>query len=213
MQCDRGTPACERCIRAELACEGYETDMIWLNSNINTASNQEHTKSLQPKDVSKIRPWSITYSKDTRAGPHVTIPDSLARSAREQLYFGLFWNIMMPKGPRFSSQSMDLAPIGWTSLLEDLYNSETALRFATIAMATSMLGRLNDDEQLRLKGLQVYNWTVQEMIRAVREPKRAQSDSLIVAARLMAFFEVYSPLRANPVAHSDEKFMIAPIWP
>lgn len=187
--------------------------MIWLNSNTDAASNQEHTKSLQPKDVSKIRPWSVTYRRGTRAGSHVTLPDSFARSAREQLYFGLFWNTMIPEGPQFSPQSTDLASVGWTSLLGDLYNSETALRFATIAMATSVLGRLNDDEQLRLKGLQVYNWTVQEMIRAVREPNRAKSDSLIVAARLMAFFEVYSPARANSVAHSDEKLMIASLWP
>lgn len=160
MQCDRGTPACQRCIRAELACEGYETDMIWLNSNTDTASNQEHTDSPQPKAVSKVCPCSVTYSRGTRTGSHVTLPDSFSRSAREQLYFGLFWNIMVPEGLRFSPQSTDLASVGWTNLLGDLYNSETALRFATIATATSVLGRLNSDEQLRLKGMQVYNWTV-----------------------------------------------------
>lgn len=67
---------------------------------------------------------------------------------------------MVPEGLRFSPQSTDLASVGWTNLLGDLYNSETALRFATIATATSVLGRLNSDEQLRLKGMQVYNWTV-----------------------------------------------------
>lgn len=205
MQCDRGTPACERCIRAELACEGYETDMIWLNSNTNAAYNQGHADSLQSKAVSKVRPWSVSYTRDTRAGSRVTLPDPFARSAREQLYFGLFWNTMIPEGPRFSPQSSDLASVGWTSLLGDYYNSETALRFATIAMATSVLGRLNDDEQLCFKGLQVYSWTVQEMIRAVKEPNRAKSDSLILTARLMAFYEVYSPVRAKPLAHSDEK--------
>ncbi|KAK6447411.1 hypothetical protein FP744_10003661 [Trichoderma asperellum] len=98
---------------------------------------------------------------------------------------------MIPVGPRFSPESSDLASVGWTSFIGDLYNSETALRFATVATATSILGRLNNDEQLRLKGLQVYNWTVQEMIRAVKEPNRAKSDSLVLTARLIAFYELY----------------------
>lgn len=171
--------------------------MIWLNSNTNSASNQERNDSLQPKTASEDRPWVVSYTRNREAGPHVTLPTSLARSAREQLYFGLFWNIMIPKGSRFSPESSDLASIGWTSFLGDLYNSETALRFATIAAATSILGRLNNDEQLRLKGLQVYSWTIQEMIKAVKEPSRAKSDSLVLAARLMAFYEVCFPARAH----------------
>ncbi|KAL7922995.1 hypothetical protein ACQKWADRAFT_320364 [Trichoderma austrokoningii] len=196
--CDRRTPACRRCIRAELACEGYETDMIWLNSNANTAKKQGHTESPQPKAVSEARPWIVSYTRDARPGSHGTLQDSFARSSGEQLYFGLFWNIMIPEGARFSPQLMDLASVGWTSLLGDLYNSETALRFATIAIATSVLARLNNDEQLCLQGLQVYNWTVQEMIRAVKQPSRAKSDSLILAARLMAFYELHFGPERDP---------------
>lgn len=136
MQCDRGAPACNRCIRARLSCEGYETDMIWLNSNTNGASNQERNDSIQPKTVSEVRPWIVSYTRNRDAGSRVTLSDSFARSAREQLYFGLFWNIMIPVGPRFSPESSDLASVGWTSFIGDLYNSETALRFATVATAT-----------------------------------------------------------------------------
>lgn len=186
--------------------------MIWLNSNTNGASNQERNDSIQPKTVSEVRPWIVSYTRNRDAGSRVTLSDSFARSAREQLYFGLFWNIMIPVGPRFSPESSDLASVGWTSFIGDLYNSETALRFATVATATSILGRLNNDEQLRLKGLQVYNWTVQEMIRAVKEPNRAKSDSLVLTARLIAFYEVCFPARAHSLTRSNEKFMIALLW-
>lgn len=171
--------------------------MIWLNSNVNGASNQERDDSLQPKTVSEARPWIIRYTRNREAYSHVTLPDSFTRSAREQLYFGLFWNIMIPEGRRFSPKSSDLASVGWASFIGDLYNCETALRFATVATATSILGKLNNDEQLRLKGLQVYSWTIQEMIRAVKDPNRAKSDGLIIAARLMAFYEVCVPARAH----------------
>lgn len=97
---------------------------------------------------------------------------------------------MIPDGPQFSPQSSDLSSVGWTRFIGDLYNTETALRYATVATATSILGRVNNDEQLRLKGLQVYNWTIQEMIKAVKQPNRAKSDSLVVAARVMALYEV-----------------------
>jgi hypothetical protein len=97
---------------------------------------------------------------------------------------------MIPDGPQFSHKSSDLASVGWTKFIGDLYNSETALRYATIATAACILGKLNDDEQLRVKGLQVYNWTIQEMIKAVKEPSRAKSDSLVLAARVMSFYEV-----------------------
>lgn len=51
------------------------------------------------------------------------------------------------------------------------------------------------------------------MIRAVKEPSHAKSDSLILAARVMAFYEVYSPVRAKSLAHSDENIVLASLWP
>ncbi|RFU80955.1 hypothetical protein TARUN_1240 [Trichoderma arundinaceum] len=98
---------------------------------------------------------------------------------------------MVPDGPQFSPESSDLSSVGWTRFIGDLYNTETALRYATVATATSIVGRINNDEQLRLKGLQVYNWTIQEMIKAVKQPNRAKSDSLVVAARVMALYELF----------------------
>ncbi|OPB42409.1 hypothetical protein A0O28_0035260 [Trichoderma guizhouense] len=98
---------------------------------------------------------------------------------------------MIPDGPQFSPESSDLSSVGWTRFIGDLYNTENALRYATVATATSILGRINNDEQLRLKGLQVYNWTIQEMIKAVKQPNRAESDSLVVAARVMALYELF----------------------
>ncbi|KAK4067836.1 transcriptional regulator family: Fungal Specific TF [Trichoderma harzianum] len=189
--CDRRTPVCDRCVRARVTCEGYETDRIWLNSTASAASNQECCTPPQLEAVSDIRPWIVSYAKRRDSGPHVVLPDSFARSAREQLYFGLFWNIMIPDGPQFSPESSDLSSVGWTRFIGDLYNTETALRYATVATATSILGRMNNDEQLRLKGLQVYNWTIQEMIKAVKQPNRAKSDSLVVAARVMALYELF----------------------
>ncbi|KAM0258252.1 hypothetical protein ACHAQJ_003894 [Trichoderma viride] len=98
---------------------------------------------------------------------------------------------MIPDGPQFSLESSNLASVGWTRFIGDLYDSETTLRYATVATAASILGRLNNDEQLRLKGLQVYNWTIQEMIKAIKDPDRAKSDSLVLAARVMAFYELF----------------------
>ncbi|QYT01360.1 Zn(2)-C6 fungal-type domain-containing protein [Trichoderma simmonsii] len=189
--CDRRTPVCDRCVRARVTCEGYETDRIWLNSTASAASGQESCTSPQLEVVSDIRPWIVSYAKRRESGSHVVLPDSFARSAREQLYFGLFWNLMIPDGPQFSPESSDLSSVGWTRFIGDLYNTETALRYATVATATSILGRINNDEQLRLKGLQVYNWTIQEMIKAVKQPNRAKSDSLVVAARVMALYELF----------------------
>ncbi|KAL7782000.1 hypothetical protein V8C43DRAFT_297102 [Trichoderma afarasin] len=189
--CDRRTPVCDRCVRARVTCEGYETDRIWLNSTASAASSQEHCTSPQLEAVSDIRPWIVSYAKRRESGSHVVLPDSFARSAREQLYFGLFWSLMIPDGPQFSHKSSDLSSVGWTKFIGDLYNTETALRYATVATATSILGRINNDEQLRLKGLQVYNWTIQEMIKAVKQPHRAKSDSLVVAARVMALYELF----------------------
>ncbi|KAL7944431.1 hypothetical protein V8C42DRAFT_353748 [Trichoderma barbatum] len=189
--CDRRTPACDRCVRAQLSCEGYETNMIWLNSTASAKSAQKCCTPPRLEAASDIRPWMVSYAKQRQSGSHVMLPDSFARSAREQLYFGLFWSIMIPDGPQFSPKSSDLSSVGWTRFIGDLYNTETALRFATVATATSILGRIHNDEQLRLKGLQVYSWTVQEMIKAVKQPNRAKSDSLVVAARVMALYELF----------------------
>ncbi|KAL7937500.1 hypothetical protein V8C35DRAFT_292656 [Trichoderma chlorosporum] len=209
--CDKRTPACDRCVRARLSCEGYETGMIWLNYTTEVASNEECCTAPRLEKASEIQPWLVSYAKKTQSSPRVILPDSFARSAREQLYFGLFWSILIPEGPQFSPESSDLASVGWTRFIGDFYDTEPALRYATVATAASILGRVNNDEQLRLKGLQVYNWTVREMIKAVRQPSRARSDGLVVAARVMALYELFfgpdgDPAVAGWQRHSEGQF-------
>ncbi|KAK5997092.1 hypothetical protein PT974_02444 [Cladobotryum mycophilum] len=188
--CDKQEPSCLRCSRAGLACEGYGKDLIWLHTGAAGSSEQSSTSPSQLQQASADRPWFVRYERKKESNERIALSDNLVRSAREQLYLGFFWDVMTPSGRDASLDSLDLPAIGWIKVIPTFYNSEIAVRYVAIATAASMLGQSRKDAQLYSKGFQVYNWSIREMVKAIRQPERAKSDGLLVAARLMALYEI-----------------------
>lgn len=128
--------------------------------------------------------------------PNITLHGSLARTARQGKYVGLFLTSHLPNGQIFSLEASQLSPLGWMRYHDDLCRSEKTLGLITLAASLSMLGARDADSQLAGKGLQAYGMAVQEMTVALGDPRRSVGDGLLVSVRLMRLFEV--PLFSFP---------------
>lgn len=97
---------------------------------------------------------------------------------------------MFPCGRPYSIEAGKLSSVNWSRYIAPLYDSEAALRYATVAISSSIIGRQQGDRQLRLKGIQAYNLAVVTMAKALQQPDWYLRNGLLVAARVMANFEV-----------------------
>lgn len=192
-QCDLTRPGCNRCKAAGLTCEGYTIERHFVNGGVK-GDNQAPANSRQMTPSQEKRPWLGRYT--TRADiskckdSNIVSSDSLVRTARQQLYLGHLWTTMLPKGGHFSSETWRLSAPGWAGLVSMLYDTEPSLKYVTFAMALGCLATQCNDNQMRLKSLQTYNTAVQELSTALQQRDAHKRDGLIVAAGLMASFEV-----------------------
>lgn len=181
-QCDKAEPACNQCISVGLACEGYGRDLVWVNATTEGPSKRRRANVFQP--------WQVRYASQPGSNVRIVLKESLAKTAREQKYLGVFWSAYLPNGRSFSSRASRLSTGGWTAHMGKLYDAEPTLRLASMAMSASVLGHQSHDSQLVIKGLQAYSQAIAEMGNAVSEPSRRRGDGLLAASRLMEFYEV-----------------------
>lgn len=196
-QCDKAVPSCGNCKRSGIKCEGYTDAYVWVpqsreeDRDSHTASKPD---SIQTGQQTETTQQGLIRYRNYDDALSVALPTALSKSAREQLYFGLFTDAMFPSGRVYSQEATKLSSVSWSRHISTLYTTEAALRYATLAVSSSIIGRQQGDMQLRLKGIQMYNMAVLAMARALKQPDWYLRDGLIVAARVMANFEVsYSP--------------------
>lgn len=173
-------------------CEGYGRELIWINASHEDGDpDKSPTSSREDKHRQHKAPWQSTYTKGAgTANTTVAISDSLALTAREQKYLGIFWNDYLPNGREFSDQACMLSTGSWTRAVNRLHGSEPILDKAMMALSASVLGAQNNDPQLKLKGLQTYCSATADMLHAVQHRRHSRSDGVLAAVRLLEFYEV-----------------------
>lgn len=120
----------------------------------------------------------------------ITLPLTLVRSAREQLYMGFFESTMLAAGTTTPSPAaMKFASMGWTKHIAPLFDSDPAVKFAALATGSAIIATTHNDKQLQVKGIQTYNSAVMEMAKGLQRTNWYKRDGLLVAARIMATFE------------------------
>lgn len=200
-QCDKAEPSCSQCLAAGLLCEGYGRDLVWVNA---TAEEEPAGRMRRPQ-ANQLEPWQVRHAGQPGINIDVILRESLAKTAREQKYLGLFWSAYLPNGRAFTSRACRLSTGGWTAHMGKLYDAEPTLRLASLAMSASVIGNQNNDRQLIIKGLKAYSEAIQEMAKAVASDSRRLGDGLLAAARLMEFYEVCEKIPRH-AAFSDRRY-------
>ncbi|TIC91114.1 hypothetical protein CH35J_011420 [Colletotrichum higginsianum] len=161
------------CVKAGIECAGYERKRIFVNVT-NPAEAGWVSKALVPV----VR--------------EVTQAPSLSQSAFEDKIFDLFWEGYMPEAPLCAPGSpiVRFANADWATTVRDLYRTDTALRQSLLALSLGTIGRRDKQQWMIDDGLKFYCDALRELNVALRHPRRWKSDALILASRILGFYEL-----------------------
>ncbi|KAK1982064.1 hypothetical protein LZ30DRAFT_718345 [Colletotrichum cereale] len=170
--CDLQRPSCGQCQKAGIECAGYERKRIFVNVTNPIASN--NSKAL----VSVART--------------IVQPPSLSQSAFEDKIFDLFWDGYMPEAPLCVPGSVVVrySNADWATTVRDLYRTDIALRQSLLALSLGTIGRRDKQKWMIDDGLKFYCDALGELNVALRHPKRWKTDALMLASRLLGYYEL-----------------------
>ncbi|KAH0521860.1 hypothetical protein TsFJ059_005795 [Trichoderma semiorbis] len=200
--CDKSVPSCHQCIRSGLTCEGYGRDLVWVNTTPDGDDGKVKPHPPQGKAAAgQQRPWSVIYTTKTNKSNSnstaVALHDSLARSARENLFFGMLISMSLPYGHLLSPKASAISTNGWVAAVDEYYNREPAIRYAALAMSAGFMGvqdrnnKVAQYSQLTLQGLEAYNRAIHEMVKGLKDARRSKNDGVLVAARILQSYELF----------------------
>ncbi|UNI21316.1 hypothetical protein JDV02_007317 [Purpureocillium takamizusanense] len=196
--CDQAIPVCSQCKKSGLRCGGYSRDLTFVHSAVQCSvlsSNNGDGSTRTPQ-----RPWLARYAKPSTEAK-IIIQDSLIRSAREQLYLGHLWDVMLPKGHRAAVGSARQGDTGWGTLISSLYDKEPSLRYVVVATAMGCLSFSGTGRRdMLIKSLESYTAAVREIGKELKGQAAYERDGLVVASALMASFELVFVVNDEPTA-------------
>ncbi|KAL0933762.1 C6 zinc finger domain protein [Colletotrichum truncatum] len=172
--CDVQRPECGQCLKAGLKCEGYERKRIFVNVTNPAASKSSKTAALIP------------------VIPSIVQVASLSRSAYEEKILDMFWEGFMPNFPICSLENpiMRYSHAEWAVAVKDLYTTDAVLRQSLLSISLGTIGRRDEQKWMIDEGLKFYCQALSQMNSALRHPARWKSDAIMMASRLLGFYEL-----------------------
>jgi hypothetical protein len=117
----------------------------------------------------------------------LVLPPSLAQSAYSEKTLEAFVGMYVPRGDLSSTNAEGKELIG---MLPRINSQDEALRLAILAIGTLALSKQTNDTYLTRKGRDIYGKALSETRRALQNPSRARSTSILAIPYVMALFEI-----------------------
>ena len=115
---------------------------------------------------------------------------SLIGSAREELLLSTFWQAYLPNSSIFPLQAVGYASGGWTNVVQQLYRKDPVLYYTLMANCFSAAARHGESRSMAEQSLRAHGRALYELRLALDNPKKARSDGVFSALRLMIVFSV-----------------------
>ncbi|CAK7219317.1 hypothetical protein SBRCBS47491_003806 [Sporothrix bragantina] len=116
---------------------------------------------------------------------------SLIGSAREELLLATFWQAYLPNSSIFPSQAIGYASGGWTNVVQQLYRKDPVLHYTLMANCFSAAARHGESRSMAEQSLRAHGRALYELRLALDNPKKARSDGVFSALRLMIVFSMF----------------------
>jgi hypothetical protein len=206
LQCDYQRPSCGQCTRAGIVCEGYERQRVFIlstggqSSKSGSPEKKEEDEDQTPTEEQQQPPQQQTPRAQRqqpqpgvivrRPGPRTVAHKSLERTSFQDATLGLFWNDYLPGGKRFSPETAGMTIGSWTIAAEDLSHHDNVVKYPLLAVAAAHVGRTKGDPAMTARGMQMYGRGLVEIASALNDSKKARSDAVLAANRLLSFYTV-----------------------
>lgn len=79
----------------------------------------------------------------------------------------------------------------WTHFIPELVNNDLSLQLAFLALSSSRIGHDSHDENLVTSSQSLYGKALREMQRALSDPKRRNTDEVILACSTLSLYEIF----------------------
>ncbi|KAJ9365595.1 transcriptional regulator family: Fungal Specific TF [Paecilomyces variotii] len=201
--CDLQRPQCSQCIKSNRVCTGYQRKRIFIfhqgtqethyETSINgpgASTTPVSRSTTSPYQESNITFFS-THTRGRRSSPRTRNQISTLESNRSLLHVTyrkqLFNAYLRSHIPPSQLQSLGTP---WLALIPELASPTEALETSTLALATSKLGRLNNDPILTRESLRLYTSALRQLQKALWDPGLMYRDETLAACMALAMYEM-----------------------
>ena len=147
--------------------------------------------------VSPNHDWEVSSEfgqQQSWSSPSLRLLSSnLTLTALTTLHTSLFNSVFMPR-ISFTTQSSLMSfrhSMNWTHFIPELVNNDLSLQLAFLALSSSRIGHDSHDGNLVASSQSLYGKALREMQRAISNPKRRNTDEVILACSTMGMYEIF----------------------
>ncbi|GAE00157.1 hypothetical protein CPC735_047590 [Paecilomyces variotii No. 5] len=197
--CDLQRPQCSQCIKSNRVCTGYQRKRIFIfhretqqkdHGSASCSSTSPEARSTT-SPCQEGNPAMSSHSRGRRAFPRTRNQIASFQSNanlspiayRKQIFNAYLCSHIPP------SQLQSLGTL-WTALVPELVSPTEALETSSLALATSKLGRLNDDPVLTRESLRLYTLALRQLQKALWDPALMYKDETLAACMALAMYEI-----------------------
>ncbi|KAE8446543.1 hypothetical protein EG329_011875 [Mollisiaceae sp. DMI_Dod_QoI] len=182
VKCDYRKPTCLRCEKAEIACKGYQRDIIFVNrtpGNLSTVANRNSLNLHVPRSIDED-----LQALKTQVQKPVGLRTQFRLEALE-----LLKKLYLPE-PRLAN-IRESSMYSWLPALCELKGESQALdycllTFCVVQVAVTKTGSASVDE-----ALQVYNDTLQKLLVEIEDVSAGRSDEILAAISVLSTSELF----------------------
>ncbi|KAL4886475.1 hypothetical protein BJY04DRAFT_213239 [Aspergillus karnatakaensis] len=160
MWCDLARPFCGQCRKSSLVCDGYDRSTIWVNMTRETGPDKRYTLPPQPSEI--------------------TLAETLARTAYQEQYLGLFWNEYLPNGRALPVDSQKYTG-----------GSAAPLKKVLLAIALASVGKRDRRNRWMVEGsVKLHGEAMAAVAGQLGEMDVLSSDLNLASVRLLWLYEI-----------------------
>lgn len=132
----------------------------------------------------------------------ISLPHSLVNSAYREKTLEVFFSMYLPRSEHDDRDHL-IRPSDFTDVLSRAYAHDEALKLAAIALGTSMLGKMQGEEEWVRQGRKLYGQALKETRKAFLDQERVNSDALLLVPRIAAIFEMLFGADVDPTMQAQ----------
>lgn len=176
-------------MKAGLECSGYDRERVFVHFPAPPAKDTPAGTSAAGTEAAAR---AIVAARATPApGSDVTLHCSLKKTACEDQFMAVFWDLYMPDRKQFVGTLAKYSYRScWVPLMRRLYNTDPALQKIMIALCLGSLARGENLVWMRQESVRLYGSALQDMNTGIQSPSRRKSDALLLASKMFGLYDV-----------------------
>jgi hypothetical protein len=134
--------------------------------------------------------------------PKILLDDSLVKTAYGEKYLDMFWDMYLPDGWSLDNKTLSDFSVGtWTTLARNIYQNEPAVKVALLAHCFATVGTRDNKKWMVDQSLKMYVTALGNVRAGLYHRTKWRSDSLVVASRGLASYEVRHFVESTSCLH------------